>query len=126
MQQRQKMAVVSSGKAAVTHCRVEERFGAHSRVQVRLETGRTHQIRVHMAHIRYPLVGDVTYGGRVKLPKGVTENLRHMLQTFSRQALHACQLGLEHPYSGEAMRWEAELPDDMNELLNALRQHAAP
>jgi 23S rRNA pseudouridine1911/1915/1917 synthase len=123
--QRIKMAVVRSGKPAVTHYRVIERFRAHTYLKVFLETGRTHQIRVHMAHIHYPLIGDPLYGGRLKLPAGATEALRHQLQTFRRQALHARQLGLKHPLSGEWMEWQAPIPADMEELLEALREDAA-
>ncbi len=121
---RKRMAVTPSGKPAVTHYRVVERFRGHTHIKVRLETGRTHQIRVHMAHIRYPLVGDPVYGGRLKLPKGCSEALRQVLRGFHRQALHAGRLGLEHPGSGLAMEWEAELPEDMCRLLEALRNDA--
>lgn len=118
--QRQKMAVVAGGKQARTHYRVLRRFAAHTLVGLSLETGRTHQIRVHMAHIQYPLVGDATYGGRVRVPKGVSEELREALQSFPRQALHARELGLVHPESGEQMRWTSDLPEDMQNLLKLL------
>jgi 23S rRNA pseudouridine1911/1915/1917 synthase len=121
---RKRMAVVASGKPAVTHYRVAERFRAHTHVTVRLETGRTHQIRVHMAHLRHPLVGDRVYGGRLRLPPDCTARLREMLQSFRRQALHAARLALEHPKSGELMEWEAPLPADMVDLLEALRDDA--
>ncbi|SCZ50309.1 23S rRNA pseudouridine1911/1915/1917 synthase [Thiohalomonas denitrificans] len=121
---RKRMAVTPNGKPAVTHYRVVERFRGHTDIRVRLETGRTHQIRVHMAHIRYPLVGDPVYGGRLKLPKGCSEDLRQVLRGFHRQALHAGRLGLEHPGSGLPMEWEAELPDDMCRLLEVLRNDA--
>ena len=121
---RKRMAVLPNGKPAVTHYRVVERFRGHTDIKVRLETGRTHQIRVHMAHIRYPLVGDPVYGGRLKLPKGCSDELRQMLRGFRRQALHAGRLGLEHPNSGLPMEWEAELPEDMSRLLVALRRDA--
>lgn len=120
---RLKMAVVASGKQAVTHYRIEERFSAHTLLRVQLETGRTHQIRVHMEHIRHPLVGDQLYGGRARLPKGVSVSLRERLQTFPRQALHAARLSLQHPHTGETMSWQSSLPEDMEQLLNALRQY---
>ncbi len=127
---RKRMAVVAGGKPAVTHYRVAERFRAHTFVTVRLETGRTHQIRVHMAYLRHPLVGDRVYGGRPRLPPGCTPQLRETLQGFHRQALHAARLALEHPKRGETMEWEAPLPADMVALLEALREdvreHAGP
>ncbi|MCP4992416.1 MAG: 23S rRNA pseudouridine(1911/1915/1917) synthase RluD [Gammaproteobacteria bacterium] len=119
-----RMAVVRDGKPAVTHYRVLERFAAHSFVKVNLETGRTHQIRVHMAHIHYPLVGDPLYGGRLRIPKGASEPLRQALHDFRHQALHARRLGLEHPSTGEWLQWEAPLPEDVSELLNSLRRDA--
>ena len=123
---RKRMAVVrSGGKAAVTHYRLEERFRAHTHIKVRLETGRTHQIRVHMAHLRYPLVGDPVYGGRLRLPPASSELLQQTLRRFHRQALHASRLGLQHPQSGEYMEWQAALPEDMQELLAVLREDAA-
>jgi 23S rRNA pseudouridine1911/1915/1917 synthase len=119
---RTKMAVISSGKHAVTHYRIAERFRIHTLLAVKLETGRTHQIRVHMAHIHYPLVGDHVYGGRLKLPTATDEHTRHMLQSFKRQALHAYRLGLQHPATGEAMEWQMDMPQDMQALLECLRQ----
>ncbi len=122
---RKRMAVVrSGGKPAVTHYRVEERFRAHTHLKIRLETGRTHQIRVHMAHLRYPLVGDPVYGGRLRLPPASSELMQETLRRFPRQALHASRLGLQHPQTGEYMEWQAELPDDMQRLLAVLRQDA--
>jgi len=121
---RQRQAVVQGGREAITHYRVVKRYAAHSWLRVKLETGRTHQIRVHMAHIRHPLVGDATYGGRPKLPKGADDALIDILRHFRRQALHARKLGLIHPVSGEAMSWEAPLPDDMKVLIEALDDHA--
>ncbi len=118
---RTRMAVVPSGKPAVTHYRVLERFHAHTLLAVRLETGRTHQIRVHMAHIQHPLVGDRTYGGRPRPPSGADPRLVSALIGFPRQALHAMVLGLDHPETGEPMRWEAEMPEDMCGLLTSLR-----
>ncbi|MEW6352860.1 MAG: 23S rRNA pseudouridine(1911/1915/1917) synthase RluD [Pseudomonadota bacterium] len=123
--QRTRMAVArpesKRGKPAVTHYRVLERFRAHTYVRARLETGRTHQIRVHMAHIHHPLVGDPLYGGRLRIPKGASEQLIDTLRNFKRQALHAGSLGLIHPRSGAAMQWSAPLPADMARLLEALR-----
>ena len=121
--ERKKMAVVAGGKPAVTHYRLAERFSAHTHVRCTLESGRTHQIRVHMAHIRHPLVGDPLYGARMRLPKGATSELRGVLSGFQRQALHARQLTLEHPESGEILNWEVPLPEDMVGLLEALRRH---
>ena len=118
---RKRQAVVPTGKPAVTHYRLQERFRGHTLIRVLLETGRTHQIRVPMAHIRYPLVGDPLYGGRPRFPKGATEALRLALQDFPRQALHARRLGLVHPATGEDMEFEAPLPEDFAGLLAALR-----
>jgi 23S rRNA pseudouridine1911/1915/1917 synthase len=120
-----RMAVNSAGKPAVTHFRVLERFRAHSYLQVKLETGRTHQIRVHLAHIRYPLVGDPLYGGRLRMPAGASTELQETLRGFRRQALHAMVLGLSHPESGEWMEWEQEIPQDMQTLLQTLREDMA-
>ncbi|KZZ26777.1 RNA pseudouridine synthase [Alcanivorax sp. HI0083] len=118
---RKKQAVVKTGgKNAVTHYRVLDRYRAHTRIQVQLETGRTHQIRVHMAHRNYPLVGDPLYGGRLKQPAGATEALRQALHKFPRQALHARKLGLIHPATGEYREFEAPLPADMTGLIAAL------
>jgi len=121
---RMKMAVVASGKTARTHYRVGERFPAHTYLRINLETGRTHQIRVHMAHIRYPLVGDPVYGGRLRLPAGISNSLRSALIGFQRQALHARRLGFTHPLTGEFMEWEAPLPEDMQALLDLLRHES--
>ncbi len=119
---RTRMAVITGGKEAVTHYRVAERFRGHTHIKVKLETGRTHQIRVHMAHRNYPLVGDPIYGGRLRYPRGCTETLRQALHGFKRQALHASRLGLIHPVLDEYMEWTAELPDDLQRLLNVLRE----
>lgn len=121
---RKRMAVVPSGKPAVTHYRVVERFRTHTHVRVKLETGRTHQIRVHMAHIRYPLVGDPVYGGRLKLPPSASPELADTLRGFKRQALHAARLGFAHPATGEHVEWQAPLPEDMARLLELLREDA--
>lgn len=120
---RKRMAVTEGGKPAVTHYRVAERFSAHTLLRVHLETGRTHQIRVHMAHIHHPLVGDPVYGGRPKLPKGAGEELREALGSLRRQALHAARLTLVHPSTGETMSWDALRPQDMEAVLDALRRH---
>lgn len=122
---RKRQAVLESGKPAVTHYRLLERFRGHTHIQLRLETGRTHQIRVHMAHIRYPLVGDPVYGGRLKLPAGASAELREALQQFPRQALHARKLGLVHPRSGDYQEFESPLPEDMRSLLQVLRRDVA-
>jgi 23S rRNA pseudouridine1911/1915/1917 synthase len=121
---RKRMAVVSGGKASVTHYRVEERFRAHTLVRVQLETGRTHQIRVHMAYRHFPVVGDPVYGGRLRLPKSADEHVIAVLSGFRRQALHATRLTLDHPLSGETLSWHADVPLDMAELIAALQQDA--
>ncbi len=119
---RTRMAVHPRGRPAVTHYRVLARFAAHSLLAVRLETGRTHQIRVHMAHIRHPLFGDAAYGGRRSLPPGASAAARAVIQAFNRQALHASRLALNHPVTGEALEFHAALPADMNALLEALNE----
>jgi len=119
---RTRMSVQHSGKDAVTHYTVKERFRGHTFVDVSLETGRTHQIRVHFAHRRHALVGDQTYGGRLALPKGASEELIDMLRRFKRQALHATRLAFVHPDSGEEMTFEAPPPDDFEQLLMVLRK----
>ena len=119
--QRKLMAVLSQGgKRAVTHYRVAKCYPHHTHIRVKLETGRTHQIRVHMAHIGHPLVGDQTYGNRFKIPKGASQHLVDTLKHFPRQALHAFKLGLEHPGTGEYTEWTAPLPEDFQALLDAL------
>lgn len=120
--QRQKMAVIETGKVAISHYRVLERFRAHTHTRVKLETGRTHQIRVHMTHIGHPLVGDPTYGGRFRIPPGASPTLVESLRNFPRQALHARFLELDHPATGVRMKWESPLPDDFTWLLSLLRQ----
>ena len=100
------------------------RFRGHALLDVRLETGRTHQIRVHMAHIHSPVTGDPVYGGRLRLPAGAGEALRGLLAGFRRQALHATRLTLQHPASGETVSWEVGVPDDMAQLIEALRADA--
>ncbi len=118
------MAVITSGKGkpAITHYRVIKRFRAHTHIKVILETGRTHQIRVHMAYIHYPIVGDQIYGGKQKLPKGINEELKQYLQNFKRQALHAKRLGLIHPTTGKQIDWQTPLPHDMQQLLKLLKK----
>jgi 23S rRNA pseudouridine1911/1915/1917 synthase len=121
--QRKKMAVLTAGgKPAVTHFRVVERFGHHTHLAVSLETGRTHQIRVHMAHRHNPLIGDPVYGGRPRLPRGASETLIEALRRFPRQALHARVLGLIHPGSGEEVQFQCPIPDDIATLLAVLRR----
>ena len=122
---RLKMSVQESGKPAITHFRVKERFRAHTYISVQLDTGRTHQIRVHFAHRRNPLLGDPVYGGRLAIPAGATDALRDCLRRFRRQALHASRLSFTHPVSGEQVEVEAPLPDDFAELLDVLRSDAA-
>jgi 23S rRNA pseudouridine1911/1915/1917 synthase len=121
---RKRMAVVSGGKEAITQYRVLERYRAHTLVRVRLETGRTHQIRVHMAFRHCPVAGDPVYGGRLRLPRGASAALREMLTNFRRQALHAARLELVHPGSGELVSWAVDAPDDMAQLIAVLREDA--
>ncbi len=119
--QRTRMAVRESGRPAATRYRVVERFRAHTWIRVSLETGRTHQIRVHMAHIRYPLVGDPVYGGRLRIPPDCGAGLEAALRGFKRQALHAGRLSLIHPVDGEPRAWTAPMPADLRELIDVLR-----
>lgn len=121
---RLKQAIREDGREAVTHYRVLHRYRGHTHIRLQLETGRTHQIRVHMAHIRYPLVGDPVYGGRLLLPKGATPALIEALRAFKRQALHAARLAFEHPITHKAVDVTAETPADMQELLAALAKDA--
>jgi 23S rRNA pseudouridine1911/1915/1917 synthase len=125
--QRKKMAVLAAGgKPAITHYRIARRFGHHTQITVNLETGRTHQIRVHMAHRHYPLIGDPVYGGRPRIPRGASDVLIDTLRGFRRQALHARALGLYHPESDEHMQFECPLPEDMRDLLSVLQQEDPP
>jgi 23S rRNA pseudouridine1911/1915/1917 synthase len=117
---RTKMAVVADGKPAVTHYRIAHRFKHYTQLQVNLETGRTHQIRVHMAHRKWPLIGDPVYAGRQRIPAGASEALITALRNFPRQALHAQALEFEHPATGDWLEFETELPDDLVELLEVL------
>jgi len=117
---RVRMSIREDGREAVTHYRVLKRFRAHTYVHLKLESGRTHQIRVHMAHIRYPIVGDRVYGGRLLLPKGAAPQLIEALRAFRRQALHAASLAFAHPVNEKPIHCEAPLPEDMQQLLRAL------
>ncbi len=123
---RVRMAVREGGRESVTHYRVLKRFRGHTHVRVLLDTGRTHQIRVHMAHIGYPLVGDRVYGGRLALPKGAGEEVTALLRRFPRQALHAARLSLAHPITGEPLEVISPLPEDLRELLEVLGRDIDP
>jgi 23S rRNA pseudouridine1911/1915/1917 synthase len=119
---RVKQAVLMSGKDAITHYRAIDRFKSHTHVKAILETGRTHQIRVHLSYVGHSLIGDPMYGGRVRFPKKASEELKDALLNFKRQALHSKKLSLTHPISGESMSWKAPLPDDMTKLLEVLKK----
>jgi 23S rRNA pseudouridine1911/1915/1917 synthase len=121
---RLRMAIRVSGRPAVTHYRVLERFRAHTYLSVKLETGRTHQIRLHLSHIKYPIVGDPVYGGRFGLPRGATQVLIDALRGFKRQALHAATLGFDHPRSGKRLILQSAVPPDFAQLLEVLREDA--
>jgi 23S rRNA pseudouridine1911/1915/1917 synthase len=121
---RTRMAVVDGGRPAVTHYTVRERYRAHTLVDVKLDTGRTHQIRVHFAHRRHPLVGDPVYGRRLAIPAGASEALGNALREFRRQALHAARLRFAHPASGTPVAFDAPLPADFERLLALLREDA--
>jgi 23S rRNA pseudouridine1911/1915/1917 synthase len=121
---RTKMKITAGGRESLTRYRILERFRDHTRLRLKLETGRTHQIRVHMASIRHPLVGDPVYGGRMALPKGLGDDARAAMRSFRRQALHARKLGLVHPITGESLTWQVPPPADMQQLIMALRQDA--
>ena len=124
---RTKMAISRTGKPAVTHYEVLERFGTNTYVRCNLETGRTHQIRVHMQFLKAPIVGDTVYGiGNIIPHKQMTQTLRDAITAFDRQALHAIKLGLVHPKTNEFMEWQIELADDMKGLLEAMRHEDAP
>jgi len=120
---RKRHTVRDDGKHAVTHYRLEKRFKRNTLVRVKLETGRTHQIRVHMAYINYPLVGDQVYGGRFQMQANCGEHLEEVLRGFKRQALHATKLGLQHPVTDEYCEWELAMPEDMVELVKAIEQN---
>ena len=121
---RLRMAIRVSGRPAVTHYRVLERFRAHTYLSVKLETGRTHQIRLHLSHIKYPIVGDPVYGGRFGLPRGASQHLIDTLRGFKRQALHAAALGFDHPRSGQRLTLQSPVPADFAHLLMVLREDA--
>ena len=125
--QRTRMAVLpNGGKPAVTHYRIAERFAQYTALDVQLETGRTHQIRVHMAHRGYPLLGDPVYAGRLQLPRGCSDRLADTLRAFRRQALHARRLTFVHPGTGDLQSFESPLADDLERLLQVLREENAP
>jgi 23S rRNA pseudouridine1911/1915/1917 synthase len=115
-----KQAVINSGKNAITHYRVVNRFANHTHVKAILETGRTHQIRVHLSYIGHPLIGDPLYGGSVRFPKNASQNIKESLKKFNRQALHSKKLTLSHPRSGESLTWKVDPPMDMLDLLQTL------
>ena len=117
---RTRMAIVDNGRRAITHFRVLQRYRAHTHIQIRLETGRTHQIRVHMAYIHHPLVGDPVYGSHIGIPAFLSDSLKATLKAFHRQALHAVTLQLSHPLTQKTMEWHAPLPKDMLDLLKSL------
>jgi 23S rRNA pseudouridine1911/1915/1917 synthase len=117
---RTSMAVVASGRAAITDYRVLRAFPAHTLLAVQLQTGRTHQIRVHLAHVRHPIVGDPVYGGRPRPPADASDAVRDALAAFPRQALHAIRLGCLHPATGAPMAWEVPMAGDLAALLGIL------
>ena len=123
---RTKMAVTSSGKPAITHFQVKERFGHHTAITVNLETGRTHQIRVHLAWYKYPLLGDPVYGGRLRVPKGASDELLSAIRGFARQALHAQSLRFVHPARDEEVTFTTPLPEDLSQLFSVLRSEDPP
>jgi len=120
---RQKQAVIKGGKTAITHYRIIEKFKNFTLIKVILETGRTHQIRVHMSYIGHPLLGDFTYGGKVKFPKGATEELKVAIKEFPRQALHAKKLSIFHPGNNKELTWKSKLPEDLDIMINILREY---
>lgn len=122
---RLRMAVRGDGRSAVTHYRILERFRAHTLVEVRLETGRTHQIRLHLSHLKYPIVGDPVYGGRFARPRGASEELVATLKAFKRQALHAANLAFDHPRTGRRREFSSPVPADFQGLTDTLRADSA-
>jgi len=120
---RQKQAVTKGGKPAITHYRVIEKFKNFTLIKAILETGRTHQIRVHMSHIGHPLLGDFTYGGKVKFPKSASEELKLAIKEFPRQALHAKKLSIIHPRDNKELSWKSKLPEDLDNMINVLRKY---
>lgn len=123
--QRTKMAIHPTGRHAVSHYRVKERFAHFTLLHVQLETGRTHQIRVHMEHLRHPVVGDSTYGRHLALPTKIQPEIKQALQGLGRQALHAWRLGFSHPVTQQVLNFEAPVPTELSELLQVLREHDA-
>ena len=121
---RTKMAVVKNGRPSITHYRIIKKYKHHTQLQVNLETGRTHQIRVHLTWLHYPIIGDPVYGGKKQLVKGMDPNLANYITAFPRQALHARAIQLHHPLSKEMMTWKAPIPEDMAELINTLETDA--
>ena len=119
---RLQMAVVPNGKESITHYRVQEKFSDFTLLDVFLETGRTHQIRVHMNYAKHPIVGDMLYGNRIRLPKGCSDELKQTMQSFRRQALHAKRLSLIHPVSKQMIEWQVERPLDFQNLIEVLQQ----
>ncbi|MCW8923597.1 MAG: pseudouridine synthase, partial [Gammaproteobacteria bacterium] len=117
-----RMTVREDGRPSVTHYRVLDRYRAYTHLHVELETGRTHQIRVHMQHLRHPVVGDPVYAGRSRVPAEADESFLELLKNFRRQALHAWRLSLHHPETGELIKWEAPLPEDMQVLIAGMKQ----
>ncbi len=122
---RTKMAISEKGKPACTHYKVVEKFKRHTWVEAKLETGRTHQIRVHFSAKKYPLIGDAVYAPRVQRVANVPQELNECLCSFPRQALHAFELAFEHPVTNQLVKWNSDMPDDMNGLLNTLREHSS-
>ncbi|MGB1800375.1 MAG: 23S rRNA pseudouridine(1911/1915/1917) synthase RluD [Gammaproteobacteria bacterium] len=120
---RTKMAVTNSGKVAITHYKILKKYEHYTHLHVQLETGRTHQIRVHMSHMKHPIVGDPVYGNNKSIKKGVNPPLRDIIKNFNRQALHAFSLELPHPASKETVKFTAELPDDITRLIEVLNQY---
>jgi len=120
---RQKQAVNKGGKPAITHYRVIEKFKNFTLIKAILETGRTHQIRVHMSYIGHPLLGDFTYGGKVKFPKGAKEELKVAIKEFPRQALHARKLSIIHPKDNKELSWKSKLPEDLDSMIYILREY---
>lgn len=117
---RTRMAIVKNGREAITHFRILQRYRAHTHIRIRLETGRTHQIRLHMAHIHHPIVGDPVYGNHIGIPTFLSDSLKAILKVLHRQALHAATLKLSHPLTQQTMEWHAPLPKDMLDLLKSL------
>ncbi len=122
---RRRMCVTERGKPAVTRYRIAQKFRAHTLLRVQLDTGRTHQIRVHMKHLGFPLVGDPVYGGRLRIPANSSDRLREALRGFRRQALHANELAVVHPVTGESLLWKQPPPADFARLIEALNDDNA-